>query len=118
MPICDRNFKEKDSVTSWAPTNNPSPIWTLGQPLIFGFETIRTIGTCIQLVTTKSMNFFRTFEKVGPLRSYENFHRKKTADVAEANQRHYLTESEQWLEIYCWILASGGQVLQKVLIAE
>ena len=58
MPICDRNFGEKDSVTSWAPTNSPSPIRTFEQPLIFGFETIWTIGTCIQLVTTKSTNFF------------------------------------------------------------
>ena len=70
MPISDRNFGEKDSVTSCAPTNSPTPIQTLGQPLIFGFETIRTIGTCIQLVTTKSTNFFRRSEKVGQLRSY------------------------------------------------
>ena len=54
MPICDRNFGEEDSVTSCAPANSPSPIQTLGQPLIFGFETIRTIGTCIKLVTAKS----------------------------------------------------------------
>ena len=73
MPIYDRNFREKDSVTSCSPTNSPSPIWTLGQPLIFGFETIWTIGTCIQLVTTKSMNFFPTFEKVGQLRYYNFF---------------------------------------------
>ena len=45
MPICDRNFGEMDSVTSWAPTNSPSQIRTLGQPLIFAFETIQTIGT-------------------------------------------------------------------------
>ena len=53
-----------DSVTSCAPTNSPTPIWTLGQPLIIGFETIQTIGTCIQLVTNKSTNFFRRSEKV------------------------------------------------------
>ena len=47
MPISDWNLEEKDSVTSCAPTNSPTPIWTLGQPLMFGFETIRTIGTCI-----------------------------------------------------------------------
>ena len=31
------------------------------------------MGTCIKLVFTKSTNFSRTFEKVGKLRSYENF---------------------------------------------
>ena len=66
MPICNRNFGEKDSVTSCAPTNSPTPIQTLGQPLIFGFETI----TCIQLVTTKSTKFFRRSEEVGQLGSY------------------------------------------------
>ena len=71
MPICYCNFGEKDSVTSWAPTNSPSPFRTLGQPLIFGFETIRTISTCIQLVTTKFTNYFGTFERVGQLRSYD-----------------------------------------------
>ena len=71
MPTCDQNFGKKDSVTSCAPTNSLSLIRTLGQPLIFGLETILTIGTCIQLVTTKSTIFFRTFEKVGQLRSYE-----------------------------------------------
>ena len=69
MPIWDQNFEEKDSVTSCAPANSPSPIQTIGQPLNFGFETIQTIGICIQLVTTKYTNFFRTFEKVGHLRS-------------------------------------------------
>ena len=68
MSISDWNFGEKDSVTSCAPTNSPTPIRTLGQPLIFGFETIQTIGICIQ-----SINFFQTFEKIGPLRSYNNF---------------------------------------------
>ena len=72
MAICDWNFGEKDSVTSCAPTNSPSLIRTLGQSLIFGFKTIWTIGTCIQLATTKSTNFFRTFEKVGQLRSYDH----------------------------------------------
>ena len=70
MPISDQNFGEKDSVTSCAPTNSPTPIRTLGQPLIFGFETIRTIGTCIQLVTTKSTIFFRSYEKVRQLTSH------------------------------------------------
>ena len=68
MPICNQNFGEKDGVTSFTLTNSPSPIRTLGQPLIFGFETIQTIGICIQ-----SINFFQTFEKIGPLRSYNNF---------------------------------------------
>ena len=45
MLISDRNFGEKVSVTSCAPTNSPTPIRILGQPLIFGFETIQTIGT-------------------------------------------------------------------------
>ena len=71
MPICDRNFREKDSVTGCVPTNYLTPIQILGQPLILGFETIQTIGTCIQLVTTKSTNFFLTFEKVRQLSSYE-----------------------------------------------
>ena len=71
MAICDWNFGEKDSVTSCAPTNSPSLIRTLGQPLIFGFKTIRTIGTCIQLATSKSTNFLWTFEKVGQLRFHE-----------------------------------------------
>ena len=65
------HFGEKESVTSCAPTNSPTPIRTLGQPLIFGFETIRTIGTYIQLVTAKSTIFFWRSEKVGQLRSYE-----------------------------------------------
>ena len=67
MPISDRNFREKDSVTTCAPTNSPTPTETLGQPLMagLGFETILTIGTCIQWVTTKAMNFFQSFEKVG-----------------------------------------------------
>ena len=69
MPISNWNFGEKDSVTSCAPTNSLTPIPTLGQPLIFGFETIWTVGACIQLVTTKSINFFRRSEKVGQLRS-------------------------------------------------
>ena len=58
MLISNLNFGEKDSVASCAPTNSPSPIRTLGQPLIFGSETIRTIGTCIQLGTTKSTKKF------------------------------------------------------------
>ena len=70
MPFCNRNFGEKDSVTSCAPTNSPTPIRTLGQPLIFGFETIQTIGTYIQLVTAKSMNFFQRYVKAGQWRSY------------------------------------------------
>ena len=69
MPICYWNFVEKDGVTSCATTNSPTPIQMLGQPLIFGFETI----TCIQLVTTKSTNFFRRSEKDGQLRSYVFF---------------------------------------------
>ena len=72
MPISDWNFGEKDSVTSSAPTNSLCPIQTVAEPLIFGFETIRTIGTCIQLVTTKSTNFFRRSDKVGQLRSYDD----------------------------------------------
>ena len=71
MPISDWNFGEKGSVTSWAPTNSPTQtIRTLGQPVIFGFESIRTIGTRFQLVTTKATNFFLRSEKVGLLRSY------------------------------------------------
>ena len=70
MPISDWNFREKDSVTSCAPTNSLTPIQTLGQPLIFGFGTIRTIGTCIQLVSTKSTIFFQRSEKVAQLRTY------------------------------------------------
>ena len=71
MSIIDPNFGEKDSATSCAPTNSPTPIQTLRQPLIFDFETIWTIGTCVQLVNTKSTNFFRRSENVGRLRSYE-----------------------------------------------
>ena len=74
MPISDWNYREKDSVTSCAPTNSPTPIRTLGQPLILGFETIWTIGTFIQLVTTKLMIFFRRAEKVKQLRSYDLLH--------------------------------------------
>ena len=70
MPISDRNFREKDHVTICGPTNSTTPIQTFGQPLIIGFEIILTIGTCIQLVTSKSTDFFRRSEKVGQLRSY------------------------------------------------
>ena len=63
MPICNRNLREKDIVTCCAPTNSPSPIRALGQSLIFGFETIRTIGTCMQLVTTQSTNFSELLKK-------------------------------------------------------
>ena len=45
-------------VTTCTPTNSPTPIRTLGQSLFFGFETIWTIDTCIQLVTTKSTKNF------------------------------------------------------------
>ena len=44
-----------------------------GKPIIFVFDNLWSMGTCIKLVTTKSTNFCRTFEKVGKLRSYENF---------------------------------------------
>ena len=64
MPISYQNFGEKDSVTSCAPTNSPTPIQTLEQPLIFGFEILRKLGTCIQLVTTKSTNFSGDLKKL------------------------------------------------------
>ena len=43
------------------------------QPLIFGFEIIRSTGTCIQLFSTISSNFFRRSEKVGQLRSFDKY---------------------------------------------
>ena len=61
--ISNWNFGEKDSVTSCEPTDSKTQIRALGQPLIFVFETIRTIGTCIQLVDTKSMIFSGDLEK-------------------------------------------------------
>ena len=51
-----------------------SEFWTpnqrLGKPMIFVFDDLRSMGTCIKLVTTISPNFCGTFEKVGKLRSY------------------------------------------------
>ena len=52
MPISDLKFGEKKSVTS-------CPIWRSGQPMIFVFDDLRSMGTYIQLVTTISLNFFR-----------------------------------------------------------
>ena len=59
MPISDLNFGEKDNVTSGAPTNSLTPNWRSGQPMIFVFDDLRSLGTCIQLVTTISPNFFQ-----------------------------------------------------------
>ena len=70
LPIGNSNFGERDGVISCAPTNSPTPNGRSRQPLIFGFETIRSIGNRIQLFTTISLNFFRRSEKVGQLRSY------------------------------------------------
>ena len=70
MPISDLNFGEKDNVTSCAPTNSLTPNWRSGQPMIFVFDDLRSLGTCIQLVTTISPNFFQRSWKVGKLRSY------------------------------------------------
>ena len=36
----------------------------------FVFYDLWSMGICIKLVTTISLNFFLTFEKVGKLRSY------------------------------------------------
>ena len=58
MPISDPNFGEKDSVTSCAPSNSPTPNQRSGQPMIF-FGDLQSMGTCIQLVTTISQNNFR-----------------------------------------------------------
>ena len=60
MPISDWNFGEKDSVTSCATTDSKLKIRT---PMIFVFDNLRSMGTSIKLVTTKSSNFFLTFEK-------------------------------------------------------
>ena len=70
MPISDWNFGEKDSVTSCAPTDSK---WKNRTLIIFVFDYLWSIGTYIKLVTTKSTNFFLTFEKVGQLRSYDVF---------------------------------------------
>ena len=70
MPISNCNFGEKDSVTSCVPTNPPTPNQRPGHPMIFVFDSLRSMGRSIKVVTTKSMNLFLTFEKVGQLRSY------------------------------------------------
>ena len=57
MPISYPNFGEKDSVTSCATYNSPTPNKRSGQPLIFDFETIGSIGTLIQLFTTTLLIF-------------------------------------------------------------
>ena len=72
MPISDKNFGEKDSFTGCAPTNSPTPNQRSGHPMIFVFDSLPSMGTCIKLVTTKSTNFFLIFEKVGQLRSYSS----------------------------------------------
>ena len=41
--------------------------------MIFGFDTIQSMGTCIKLFTTISPNFFWRSGKVKELRSYEIF---------------------------------------------
>ena len=71
MPIWDPNFRENDSVTSCATYNSPTPNRRSGQTLMLGFETIRSLGTCIQLFTTTSLIFFRSLQKVRQLRSNE-----------------------------------------------
>ena len=57
MPIRDGNFGEKDSLTSCAPTNSPTPKWKSKHPMIFVFDNLWSMGTCIKLVITKSTNF-------------------------------------------------------------
>ena len=51
--------------------------WTpnrwLSKQLIFILEDLRLMGTCIKFVTTISLNFCQTFEKVGKLRSNKKF---------------------------------------------
>ena len=51
--------------------------------MIFVFDDLRSMGTCIMLVTTKSTNFFQTFEKVGKLWSYEKITFAHDQDLIE-----------------------------------
>ena len=52
-----------------------SEFWTtnqrLGKPMIFVFDDLRSMGTCIKLFTTISPNFCRRYENVEELKSYE-----------------------------------------------
>ena len=50
--------------------NSPTPNRRSGQPMNFGFDTIRSMGAYIQLFTTISPNYFQSTGKVGQLRSY------------------------------------------------
>ena len=63
LPISDPNFEEKESVKSFAPTNSATPNRRSGQPMIFGFDTIQSMGTCIQLSSTTSSIFFGVCKK-------------------------------------------------------
>ena len=63
LPISDPNFEEKESVKSLAPTNSATPNWSSGQPMIFGFDTIQSMGTCIQLSSTTPSIFFGVCKK-------------------------------------------------------
>ena len=80
MPISNLNFREMDSAYQFS--NSKSEIRTvidvveaplccivlkrLGQPMIFGFDTIQSMGTSIKLSTTTS-SFFWSLQKVGGL---------------------------------------------------
>ena len=48
-----------------------APNWRLGKAIIFVFEAVQAMGTCIKLFTTISLNFCQTFENFEQLRSYK-----------------------------------------------
>ena len=63
IPISYLNFGEKDSVTSCATSNSPTPNRRSGQTLMLGFETIRSLSTCIKLFTNTLLIFFGVCKK-------------------------------------------------------
>ena len=87
-PLAIPNFGEKDSATSCAAYNYPTPNRRSGQPLIFGFETIRSTGTCIQLFTTTSSIFF-----FGVCKKSDNW----DPMIKRPELQHCQTKTSSWL---------------------